>query len=162
MTTRQAPARASARTAGNGAAACSEDWLRVQKTSEDGAAGHIHFVVAVTNGSATACTLSGYPTFEMLDQGGKILPIRVTHSDVSFPSSPPHKVLLAPRASASFDVGYSHVPVDPETSCPSASALLIRVTTEGKGLLLSQSMDPCNHGTVATSALKAGKTGTRG
>ena len=141
---------------------CAAAGLRVQQASKDGAAGHIHFVIALTNTAATTCTLSGYPSLEMLDRAGNPMLTRISHSDVSFPPTPPHRVLLAPRGSASFDVGYSHVPVGSEPSCPAASAVLVRVTTDGKGLRLSQSMDPCNRGAIAISALTAGLNGTRG
>jgi hypothetical protein len=129
---------------------------------QDGAAGHIHFVLALTNTTATSCTLSGYPTLEMLDLAGHPMLTRISHRDVSFAPTPPRQIRLAPRASASFDVGYSHVPVGSEASCPAASAVLIRVGAAGKGLRLSQSMDPCNRGAVATSALTAGRNGTSG
>ena len=143
-------------------AGCAAAGLRVYRVSQDGAAGHIHFVIALRNTTATTCTLSGYPSLEMLDGAGNPIPTRVSHRDVSFPPTPPHRVLLAPRGSASFDVGYSHVPVGSESSCPAASAVLVRVTTDGKGLRLSQSMDPCNRGAIAISALTAGSNGTRG
>lgn len=143
-------------------AACAAAGLRVQQVGQDGAAGHIHLVLTLTNTTATSCTLSGYPTLEMLDGGGKPMLTRISHSDVSFAPTAPHRVLLAPSASASFDVGYSHVPVGSETSCPAASAVLVRVASGGKGLRLAQRMDPCNHGAVATSAFEAGPNGTSG
>jgi Protein of unknown function (DUF4232) len=142
--------------------ACAAAGLRIQQTGQDGAAGHIHFVLALTNTTATSCTLSGYPSLEMLDRAGNPMLTRISHRDVSFAPTAPHRVLLAPMASASFDVAYSHVPVGSETSCPAASAVLVQVATAGKGLRLAQSMDPCNRGAVATSSLTAGRTGTRG
>ena len=159
-----APTKAQALPSVRGAtgAGCAAAGLRVQHVSQDGAAGHIHFVIALTNTTATTCTLSGYPSLEMLDPAGKPMLTRISHRDVSFPPTPPHRVLLAPRGSASFDVGYSHVPVGSESSCPAASAVLVRVTTGGKGLRLSQSMDPCNRGAIAISALTTGLNGTRG
>ncbi len=155
-----APARTTVGMAEDGP--CAAAGLRVQQTSQDGAAGHIHFVVAVTNTATSSCALSGYPNLIMLDAGGKPMPTRVSHTDVTFAATPAHQILLAPRASASFDVGYSHVPVGSETSCPAATTVLVQVTTDGKALRLLQNMDPCNHGHVATSALAAGRSGTRG
>ena len=119
-------------------------------------------MIAITNTNASACILSGYPSLEMLDRAGNPMLTRISHRDVSFPPTPPHRVLLAPRGSASFDVGYSHVPVGSEPSCPAASTVLVRVTTDGNGQQLSQSMDPYNRGAIAISALTAGRNGTRG
>jgi hypothetical protein len=158
----KAPAPRSRAAVAGANGACAAAGLRIQQVGQDGAAGHIHFVLALTNTTATSCTLSGYPTLVMLDPAGHPMLTRISHRDVSFAPTPPRQIRLAPRASASFDVGYSHVPVDNETSCPAASAVLIQVGAGGKGLRLSQSMDPCNRGAVATSALTAGRNGTSG
>jgi len=130
--------------------------------SSDGAAGHLHLVVGLRNTGMQACTVNGYPQVQLRGAGGQAVPVTVTHDgDPAFPAASPSAVSIAPGGSGSFDIGYSHVPVDNE-SCTQASTMLVLVPGDTTALPVSVAVDPCDHGHLAVSPVVAGSVGSAG
>jgi hypothetical protein len=92
--------------------------------------GHVLGVVTFTNRSTTICTLDGYPGLQMLDAAGQRIGTRVFHV-TGFTGSPAPKrsVVLAPRAEASFEVGYADSTGYGTETCPISA--LVEVTPPG-------------------------------
>jgi hypothetical protein len=58
-------------------------------------------MLALTNRSSTTCSLDGYPTIALIDEGGKRLPFRYRNGgDQMVTARPPAVVTLAPGSSA--------------------------------------------------------------
>ena len=70
------------------------------------ALGHAGSVVSFRNGSATACTLHGYPALQMLDAAGHRLRTQVLHGIAyTVPRVPERVATVKPGGEASFDLG---------------------------------------------------------
>jgi hypothetical protein len=145
-------------TAAAGSNACNQ--ISASAGPSSGAAGTITGVVNVTNTSATACTVDGYPTVALFASGGA--PITVTMVDglsvnVSpQANAPPSSFALAPSKAAQFTYQYSDVPVGGESSCATsaqAHVVMPAATTASPNFALA--MTPCNHGTVRVSPVYA-------
>ena len=140
---------------------CAGQALSGRLATMDGAAGHVHLVIALRNAGAAACTLDGYPTVGLVGADGTALPVRLTHDgDMAFPATKPARVTLAPGAVASFDIGFGHVPGDGETSCPEARSLRVTPPGDTHAVTVAATVDPCDSGHLAVSPLVAGDQGT--
>lgn len=158
VSTESSPTRTDTVTAGM---PCRGQSLSGALATSDGAAGHVHLVIALRNSGAVACTLDGYPLVGLVGAGGKALPVRLTHDgDMAFPARKPAPVTLAPGAVASFDIGFGHVPGDGETSCPQAQSLRVTPPGDTHAVTVAATADPCDSGRLAVSPLVAGDQGT--
>ena len=142
---------------------CRGQALAGRLASSDGAAGHIHLVVALRNIGAAECTLDGFPTVGLVAEDGSALPVRATHDgDLAFPARMPSTVVLAPGEVASFDLGFSHVPAGGQTSCPAAQSLAVTAPGDRHPVPVQVAADPCDGGHLAVSPLVAGDQGSVG
>jgi hypothetical protein len=109
----------------SGSGRCHTSELAVTTGPVGAAAGNISASFVLTNTSKAACTLFGYPGFSLLDSQGQRM-IGDVHRGASpvFPAINPTRVVLAPRKSASFSVGYSDVPTGNDPCRTSVSALI--------------------------------------
>lgn len=142
---------------------CRGQALAGRLASSDGAAGHIHLVVALRNIGGVECTLDGFPTVGLVAEDGSALPVRATHDgDLAFPARKPSTVVLAPGEVASFDLGFSHVPAGGQTSCPAAQSLAVTTPGDSHPVPVQVGADPCDGGHLAVSPLVAGDQGSVG
>jgi hypothetical protein len=115
--TASAGAAASGGTAGAAASdapACGGNDIQVSTADDQGAAGHISFVLVFINTSTHACVLSGYPGAELVGQNdADLLDAQRTLSGYSGGAvglSGPPKVLLPANGTASAVLEWSDVP----------------------------------------------------
>ncbi|MGN6636687.1 MAG: DUF4232 domain-containing protein [Oryzihumus sp.] len=142
---------------------CRGQALAGRLASSDGAAGHIHLVVALRNIGGAECTLDGYPTVSLVAEDGSALPVRATHDgDLAFPARKPSTVVLAPGEVASFDLGFSHVPAAGQPPCRAAQSLAVTPPGDSRAVAVQAGADPCDSGHLAVSPLVAGDQGSVG
>ena len=142
---------------------CRGQALAGRLASSDGAAGHMHLVVALRNIGGAECTLDGFPTVGLVAEDGTALPVRATHDgDLAFPVRTPSTVVLAPGEVASFDLGFSHVPTGGQTVCPAAQSLVVTPPGDSHPVPVQTAADPCDGGHLAVSPLVAGDQGSVG
>jgi hypothetical protein len=100
--------------------------------------GNVATQITLTNVSAHACTLKGYPGVLLVGADGRLLVTHATPATTGaymFPAVVPHRVALAPGDVATFMLGYGDNPsgaglTEPyEVACPVTSA--VRVTLPG-------------------------------
>jgi Protein of unknown function (DUF4232) len=131
---------------------CYSNQLTVSPYQTSGAAGHRVMQIRFGNSSMRACSLYGYPGFQLQDARGKALPTRaVWATGYFFAARPKHSVRLAPRGNAYFVIEWTHIPT-PGQACPTARGL--RVTppnafTSIQVPLVSFGIDAC--GGILTS-----------
>ena len=125
-------------------------------------AGNISYKLLLKNRSATTCFVSGIPGLRLLDKTQKKLPTHVTPSHPGAGTAV--KVTLAPGKYASLTTRFS--PDVPGTGEPTSkqcepTAYTLKVSPAGGGSLLAPIRPPtpvCEHGSLFTSVLVAGKT----
>jgi hypothetical protein len=121
------------------------------------AAGHVAVTYGLSNASAVACTLFGYPGVQMLDASGRPIPTQVSHGgSYTFPVETPMVVTLPPGGQASFFLGYADVPSGTETSCPQSARLALTPPGSTGTVQLADQIAPCGGGAVAVSPVHAG------
>jgi hypothetical protein len=121
------------------------------------AAGNIAVTYGLSNASAVACTLFGYPGVQMLDASGRPIPTQVSHGgSYTFPVETPRVVTLSPGAQASFFLGYTDVPSGTEMSCPQSARLNITPPGSTGTVQLADQIAPCGGGAVTVSPVHAG------
>lgn len=125
-------------------------------TGTSGAAGTDEVTVALRNGAAGSCVLTGYPGLQLLGPGGSDLPTRVVRKgNYPFTAASPVTVTLAPGQSAYFNIGYSDVPVGGETGCPTSTSLEITPPDATDHLEVAAALAPCGGGTLVVSPVFA-------
>ncbi len=152
---RTAPHRAPAATAG---AACRAGALSLRLAGTDTGAGSTALTVAVTNRSAAACSLGGYPALALARADGSIVAARVSHgTGPVFAGLSAADVRLAPRGQASFFLVYRDF--NPATGRPGAadSALWVGLPGAGGRFRLAARLAP--YGPIAVSPIRAGAAG---
>jgi hypothetical protein len=121
------------------------------------AAGHIVVTYGLSNTSAAACTLFGYPAVGMADASGRTLPSQVSHGgSYTFVAEMPTTVTLSPGARASFFLGYSDVPTGNETSCPQSAQVYITPPGDTGRVALADRIAPCGNGAMTVSPVHPG------
>jgi len=117
-----------------------------------GAAGTIEVTFSLTNVSPSVCVMSGYPGALLLGIDGSQLPtVARRGGTLSFENIPVSTVSIAAGESAWFNVGYSEVPVNPETSCPTSKALEITPPNDTQQLVVSVQIEACDGGLLNES-----------
>ena len=91
---------------------CRGQDLSLRHVTEDAAMGGLRMIVyAFKNKSSAACTLKGYPRFELLDKSGNVRPHGRAINSQTAPGEetkqPPQLVTLEPGKEAGFRVDYS-------------------------------------------------------
>jgi hypothetical protein len=122
---------------------CHTSELAVTTGPVGAAAGNISASFVLTNTSKVACTLFGYPGFSLLDSQGQRM-IGDVHRGASpvFPAINPTHIVLAPRKSASFSVGYSDVPTGSDV-CRTSVSVLITPPDETTQLTIADQAPAC-------------------
>jgi hypothetical protein len=126
-------------------ARCQTSQLSVRQVSSDAGVGNRAIIYAFTNTSSSACTLYGYPKFELLNADGQpIKEVRVTRSQTTyFHKTQPHLVTLAPTAQASFEIAYNVIP-DGQT-CVKVDKVKITPPNADRFLTLTEQFTPCGN-----------------
>lgn len=108
-----------------------------------GAAGSLGGAVVLTNHGSATCTLSGYPSLQLVGAEG-LLPTTVTDGDYEVVDAVPEKtVMLGPGAEARFYFMYSDVLGGGSPSvCPAASLLEIRLSGARATLVVGTDLAP--------------------
>jgi hypothetical protein len=122
---------------------CEVPDLHARVEGTEGAAGTIEVTFSLTNTSPSLCTMWGYPGALMLGSNGAPLPTVVKRGgDLSFLEVPVTTVDVPSGGSAYFNLGYSDVVTDGETSCPKSSSLEITPPNDTQQLVVAIKMDP--------------------
>ena len=134
--------------------------LAVRHLTEDAAmGGHNTIDYAFKNDSTLACTLMGYPRFELLDKAGKVRPHGRAISSVQLPGDdskhPPQLVTIEPDKEAWFRVyynsggaGYVGKP------CPVSRMVWISAPGTTRSFMLPEKISSCR--SVKVSAVRNG------
>jgi hypothetical protein len=151
-TTSASSSSSSSSTTSGGPARCATPSLSGSISGSSGAAGTIETTVALKSTSATTCVLSGYPGLQMLDAGGANLPTNVVRKgNYSFTSMAPTTVTLSNGQTASFNIGYSDVPVGTQTTCPTSASIEVTPPNAVDHLVIAAMLAPCGGGTLVVS-----------
>ncbi|HUY99422.1 MAG TPA: DUF4232 domain-containing protein [Thermomicrobiaceae bacterium] len=141
---------------------CQPAQLRAGVGSSNGATGHILTVFTLMNTSTATCTLYGYPGMQLLDGSGNPLPTTVHRGGAGSPfallDDPAQLVYLAPGDSASFDVGFAHIPSGAYPNCPVSAQLEITPPNDYSQLTIPAMIDACG-GQLYTSPVVWGTQG---
>jgi hypothetical protein len=134
---------------------CSGGQLSGKVRQTSGAAGTIGVSIAVRNISPAACKLRGFPLLKLRNNAGA-LPTRVRHGGLGILEQPVTNVTLSPGEAGTLLLTYSNVPTGSETSCPSATRLVI-ILRNGLGRFsIAFSGAPCNRGLLRESPFLSG------
>jgi hypothetical protein len=121
---------ASAQPGGPGAGnACdASDLTLAQLPGGDAASGTVIVAIGLTNTSAKACTLNGYPVFT-LTGGGHALPVTIQHGGMPVPpvNAPAQPVTVNPHARAGFLLVYQNRPASGGGSCSTATGMALKL-----------------------------------
>jgi len=99
--------------------------------------------MAFKNISATACTLEGYPTAQMIDAPGKTIPTHITHgTEFSSPTAVVKVITLAPGKEAKFDVLYEAQTGYGNAYCPTSSKVKFTPPGSKTPLILTWKIQP--------------------
>ena len=130
-------------------APCTDGQLAVKAGDEDAAMGGVRSVqYTFTNTSTSACTLNGYPGFQLLNKAGRPIPGRHTVNKAKMfmdsEPNPPKEVTLEPGKTAIFMIYYNNGGAG-YTGKPCPTYPKVRVTAPGtkKGVVLKQEIQTC-------------------
>jgi hypothetical protein len=145
-----------------GTARCATSALTASVVGSSGAAGTIETTLGLKSTATAPCVLGGYPGLQLLSSSGGALPTKVIRGGhYTFTSMAPTTVTLTTGQSVYFNIGYSDVPVDNETSCPTSSSLEVTPPNSYTHLVVTASLAPCGGGTVVVSPVFAAGTNTQ-
>jgi hypothetical protein len=122
------PAAAPASQAAAGPGACLASQLKGGLGASQGAAGTLYQTVLLTNTSATACTLYGYPGVSFVTTAGGSQVGAPANRDAIWPT---RLVTLVPGGQANFQVALTDVGVYPASQCNPATVNWLRVYPPG-------------------------------
>jgi Protein of unknown function (DUF4232) len=123
--------------------------------------GNVATQITITNVSAHACTLKGYPGVVLVGADGRLLATHATPATTGaymFPAVVPHRVALAPGDVATFMLGYGGNPSGAEpyaVACPVASAVRVILPGTHEFGMAIVSIVPCE-GLVQVSPIVPG------
>ena len=135
---------------------CRGGELAVRNVSDDAAMGGEHIgLYAFRNKSSTACTLKGYPRFQLLNKAGGMLQrgqqINSQQLNVDEEKHPPQLVTIAAGGEAWFRVHYNNGGAGyMGKPCPASSNVRIVAPGTTRPLLLNDQINPCNMVEVST------------
>ena len=143
---------ASTTSAAAGPVRCVTAALSGSVVGSSGAAGTIETTVALKSTASAPCTLGGYPGMQMLSASGSPLPTTVVRKgNYSFTAMAATTVALGPGQTAYFNIGYSDVPVDSETTCPTSASVQVTPPNATDHLVVTAALAPCGGGTLVVS-----------
>jgi hypothetical protein len=92
----------------------------------------------------------------MVDAQGAQIPTTVVRGgSYPFTDLPPSIVTLAPGGVAYFNIGFSDVVTGSETSCPSATQLMVTPPNAYDHLTIAVQIAPCDNGSLTVSPVFA-------
>ncbi len=130
---------------------CQSGQLSIVRGQTGGAMGHIGIAAsAFQNISTTTCTLSGYPTLQMLDALGHAMPTHVIDgSSYTVISRPESVVVLLPGKQAMFDLGYSNGTGYGSAVCPTSAQVEITPPGSSESISVRWTLQPYGGPTIA-------------
>jgi hypothetical protein len=100
--------------------------------------------------------MNGFPYAQLLDASGTQLTTHVVRAgNYAFTNITPVPVMLAPGASAFFNLAYSDVTTGTETSCPAAAQVAVTPPGAVDHDVVRVQLVVCNAGTVTVSPMFA-------
>jgi hypothetical protein len=101
--------------------------------------------IVLTNDSAKACSISGYPkiAFLFLNGAAENAAVRFTSRDVNFTSPEPTTIAMQPSQSVSFFLGYPKADAH-GYACDAISSIAIRGFAHGGTVSLPDTISPCS------------------
>ncbi|MFN2608832.1 MAG: DUF4232 domain-containing protein, partial [Acidimicrobiales bacterium] len=164
-TTSPVPTSAAATTAVKTAAVerCHTSQLSATPGPTGAALGHVGLVVVLKNRSSARCRILGYPGLQRLDAARRPVPTDLRRgTSYMFVDPGPAIVDLAPGATASFALGWTHVPTGDDTGpCPTSPLAAVTPPDETDPLVVAIDIDVCDPFTLATSAVVTGPNGPK-
>lgn len=138
----------------SGLALCRAADLTGSLWGSSGAAGTRELTFALKNVSTASCQTDGYPGLLLLGSGGVQLPTDASRTGtLVFEKVAPGEVVLAPGATAWFNVGFSDVTTG-GVPCSAATAVQIIPPDDVSHLVVpGVQITACDGGTIYTSAL---------
>jgi hypothetical protein len=143
---------------------CSQGQIGITAAGTGAGLGHVGVLFTLKNTSSASCRIQGYPDMQLLGSNGEALPTTVARAVSGaylFPAVTPHRVALAPGATASFDLQYGDNPVGAQANesyaqaCPSASSAEVTLPNSPGHSIVPASMAPCG-GQVLVSPVVPG------
>jgi len=135
---------------------CQATGLTAARGGSQGAAGHLFQTLVLTNTGSSPCTMSGYPSAQLVDASQGSLPTRVVDSGGMLGNTPPPSlVTLLPGQAANFQVSWGDVQAGAE-ACEMASGIQVGPPGEAPSPALAVSglsMNVCNAGELDVSAV---------
>lgn len=105
---------------------CTASALTGSVSGLQGGAGTLEITLALRNTGSSLCTMSGYAGLQLLGSSGTQLPTTVHQGGpLAFESVAPSPVSLSPGQAAYLNIGYSDVPSGGQTSCATATTLVV-------------------------------------
>ncbi|HUI02337.1 MAG TPA: DUF4232 domain-containing protein [Acidimicrobiales bacterium] len=136
--------------------ACAASALAVSVVGSQGAAGTFELTFALRNTSGTPCPMKGFPGAQLLSSTGAQQTTHVVPgTGHTFTDFAPAQVVLAGGQTAYFNLAYSDVPTDGESSCPTAAKIEITPPGASDHALVTQQMQVCASGTLTVSPVFA-------
>jgi Protein of unknown function (DUF4232) len=100
--------------------------------------------------------MEGFPGAQLLGAAGSQLPTHVvTGGNYQFTNLTPDPVVLAPGATAYFNLAYSDVPSGAETTCPTATQIEVTPPHASDHVTVAVQLTACGGGTVTVSPVFA-------
>lgn len=131
---------------------CLPQQIEVTVTTGNEGAGHVSWVILVSNTGRTVCSLTGYPDVELLNPQG-VRTGEVNHTPTGFSGGLPPGTAL-PRINlqrgevASAVMEGTDVPPGNSTTCPSYPAYSVTLPVSGKTARIDQQIGSCSGLTV--------------
>ena len=135
---------------------CHTAGLTLSLAASDAGAGQRWDTYRLTNWTGVSCLFYGYPGAQLLDADNNPLPTNVVRGGGQTNDPGPATVVVPAGGSAKFVAHWSPIPVGNETTCPTASTLLVTPPDEWDALSIATPMNPCGGGTINVSALQPG------
>jgi Protein of unknown function (DUF4232) len=147
-----APHSARTATAGH---ACRAGALRLRLAGTDTGVGSTALTVAVTNRSAAACSLHGYPALRLARVNGTVVAARIRRGrGPMFTGMSTGAVRLPPRGEASFFLVYRDF--NPMTGRPGAAVSALKVGLAGVAGRFTVAARLAPYGPISVSPIRAG------
>jgi hypothetical protein len=112
--------------------------LSVKHFSDDAGAGQRYVVYAFKNKSAFTCTLSGFPSFALLNRHKH----RMSGQTITHTSDPVTVVRLRPGRRAYFGIHYSSCSTGGTPPCKFSSYVRIKAPHDKRAFILREQFDP--------------------
>lgn len=137
-------------------AQCHTSGLSITLEKTGAAAGNYYSTFDLQNVSGSTCEMEGFPGMAMQAADGSRLPTNVLWKNGALASPGPTLVVLPAGGVAHFNIHWTDVPSGNETSCPSATTLLVTPPNETTQLRIAVNMAPCANGTIDASPVRQG------